>query len=60
MYCIYGYRQPAWAGAIVDERWVEDANQKYSRLRHKLQKLSSLFKAELVYEGRLKVIAASK
>ena len=30
--------------------------QKYSRLRQLLQKFSPLFKAEPVYEGRLKVI----
>ena len=30
--------------------------QKYSRLRQRLQKFSSLFKAKPVYEGRLKVI----
>ena len=30
--------------------------QKYSRLRQPLQKISSLFKAEPDYEGRLKVI----
>ena len=37
-------------------------NQKYSKLRQPLQKFSSLFKAEPVYEGSLKVIftAASK
>ena len=31
-------------------------NQKYSKLRQPLQKFNSLFKAEPVYEGRLKVI----
>ena len=31
-------------------------SQKYDRLRQPLQKCSSLFKAEPVYEGRLKVI----
>ena len=30
--------------------------QKYSRLRWPFQKFNSLFKAELLYEGRLKVI----
>jgi hypothetical protein len=30
--------------------------QKYSRLRQPLQKFSSLYKAETVYEGKLKVI----
>ena len=30
---LYLWAQAAWARAIVDERWVEDANQKYSRLR---------------------------
>ena len=31
-------------------------SQKHGRLRQPLQKFSSLYKAELVYEGRLKVI----
>ena len=31
-------------------------SQKYSRLRKPLQEFSSLFKAEPLYEGRLKVI----
>ena len=39
---------------VVDK--VHCLQQKYSRLRYSLQNFSPLFKAEPVYEGRLKVI----
>ena len=35
---------------------LNDKNQKYTRLKQLLQKFSSLYKAETVYEGELKVI----
>ena len=43
-------------GPIMLQHSELGLQQKYSRLRQPLQKFSYLYKAETVYEGRLKVI----